>query len=427
MHHFQLETRTITPLFSKGLNRRGNDFQFELLPQSVKGTLRFWFRALLPNVIDIHRYGETKKPYLGMKKAEEVVFGSTQRRSAFDLMVEYDAGAVKKLGEFRPNKRGQQKFSSSLFGTYSGAGHASYGMAPSNFGDPISSYLSPNSEISFQFVLKSQPNPEVWEEFLTGLFRVVCHVGGLGAKSRNGYGSLELTNTQGGMQRKPPEIIADFRNTLSPLLSDFGGFHFQPTSLGGVPEFPVLEEKSLYMIKNLQVQGWLKGMNNFFDSHLDMNDQKKYRGFYAKMKTKALRELNGEDCVQTVRSALFDHGVSPNAFEHSVFGPSILGLPLLYQGIGSDSNHVGRGIATLKNAEGRKASPLHFTFHESRRTGNMILVMLLLPSQITAKRNQAGQPLLTLEAGNRSFSVLGNEDFEGLQQIIRDTTLEVEA
>ncbi|HPB87731.1 MAG TPA: type III-B CRISPR module RAMP protein Cmr1, partial [Thermotogota bacterium] len=83
MQTIELTLQFNTPVFARG----GSD-GFEITPQSIKGIMRFWYRALLPNVIDIHRCGKDTKPYCGMKRAEELLFGSTTQRSLFDVEVE---------------------------------------------------------------------------------------------------------------------------------------------------------------------------------------------------------------------------------------------------------------------------------------------------------------------------------------------------
>jgi CRISPR-associated protein Cmr1 len=42
--------KTVTPMYN---SRGGNEFS--LLPQSIRGVMRFWFRAVLPRVIDVKK------------------------------------------------------------------------------------------------------------------------------------------------------------------------------------------------------------------------------------------------------------------------------------------------------------------------------------------------------------------------------------
>ena len=69
MYKAQFELEAITPIFMRGADQS----QAEIRASSIKGLMRWWFRALVGSY-----FGDDVE---GLRKAEEYVFGSTKRRS----------------------------------------------------------------------------------------------------------------------------------------------------------------------------------------------------------------------------------------------------------------------------------------------------------------------------------------------------------
>ncbi len=76
MYKAEFELEAITPIFMRGANQR----EAELRASSIKGLMRWWFRALAGNY-----FGDNIK---GLREAESYVFGDTERRSRVLIFVE---------------------------------------------------------------------------------------------------------------------------------------------------------------------------------------------------------------------------------------------------------------------------------------------------------------------------------------------------
>ena len=148
MQTITFECEVITPMFLAG----ADGVTPELRPASIKGALRFWWRAL--------------NGHLGldeMRRIEGNVFGSTSQRSALIIMIEqhlrYDGVSKKSL---LPHKGGS---------------------------------TTPNFSINESFTLKLSLTREDRGMDIGGvksLFILTCVLGGLGKRSRRGFGGFKI-------------------------------------------------------------------------------------------------------------------------------------------------------------------------------------------------------------------------------------------
>jgi len=176
MEKILFDIETITPMFLGG-----SDGEAELRPPSVKAALRFWWRALNGNL-----------PLTQLHEKESKLFGGSgelEGKSKFNISIKKTSVATKttyktfpeKFGDgpawYAPNKR------ANIF-VYLG-----YGMYD-NKNNIWKKYIDPGSK--FQVII-STFNKEIIDE-IKFVFRVFATFGGLGAKSRNGYGQFNLIN-----------------------------------------------------------------------------------------------------------------------------------------------------------------------------------------------------------------------------------------
>ena len=75
MRKIVFECETITPMFMYGADGK----TAELRPASIKGVMRFWWRAMNGNL-----------PLDELKKQEGEIFGSTEKRSSFSIKIKHD-------------------------------------------------------------------------------------------------------------------------------------------------------------------------------------------------------------------------------------------------------------------------------------------------------------------------------------------------
>lgn len=427
MQTIELTLQFNTPVFARG----GSD-GFEITPQSIKGIMRFWYRALLPNVIDIHRCGEDTKPYCGMKRAEELLFGSTTQRSLFDVEVE-TRGMKQDYGTWVINPKGKPVFTPKESATASGANYAAYGMSPSKKGEMIRKYLTPGSQAILTFVFRKKSLTEEMRDFFLHLWGVISMFGGIGAKSRKGYGSFDIITVKVNgevydyslVRTLFPKDLQDVLDIVSTSMSDLLGqldtnnaILFSPQPIPTVPAFPVLCNNCWFFRKKVENSDWKAVLEKVFWGKGIMG-KRSYEGIfnvYRTVKIKRLRLKNGvdRDGVRVVREIIYR---LPPRFQHDNWevATTIFGLPLLYQNIGSTDDTTGPHTGEVNNPTGRKASPLFVSIH--KKNNNSFAFLLLIPSQISNLRTKDNKPILTVKPSTPEpeQTVLGNEDFADLK------------
>lgn len=159
MEELSYRCEVITPMFVAGADQE----TAELREASIKGLLRFWWRAT-------SEFGKLKQ----MKEREEEVFGSTQEKSRIHIL----------LSEKRiiPSDK-------KLKGDDDGR--------PAKFRGDILKYLSygcqdrPYIQPGSRFNMKIRLLPEYRKEIERALYAFYWF-GGIGAKSRNGFGSFAI-------------------------------------------------------------------------------------------------------------------------------------------------------------------------------------------------------------------------------------------
>lgn len=159
-----------TPIFLGGAD---NQSTAELRPTSIKGALRFWFRA-----INYGKYQDYKK----VKKAEDEIFGSTSSQSEFflklnsdDVKVEDDATKIKRL------------FAAPEIG------YLGYGLyQDTRRQQSYRPYLIPEQTFTIELLLKPRIEDPLVSENLIKAIKALGLFGGLGSRNRRGFGSITL-------------------------------------------------------------------------------------------------------------------------------------------------------------------------------------------------------------------------------------------
>ena len=186
-----------------------------------------------------------------------------------------------------------------------------------------------------------------------------------------------------------------------------------------VPDFPIIDSNCFTKQICLGTKDMIKAFEEIYFIPGEKNTKTEEYGYYMQVKKRKLRRINGNDSVDLIRKAIFNKEIPK-----SKIGPTILGLPLVYQMIDKEKTRTGDGIATINNNTGRKASPLHITFHK-KTDGNYYCYLLLIPSKISEDK-----PILDAKTKEnsknrneqeREFKIIGNEDFEELQRFINES------
>jgi len=162
MESITFNCKVITPMFLAGADGRTP----ELRAPSVKGAMRFWWRAMNGHLVEKK---DGKWDYSKLKEEEGKIFGDTKRRSSFSIVVE----EVSSMEEFEFNT----EFSPEIqYFQYSLVHHNDRkGIKP-----------------GFRFDINiSAFNREALKE-AAYLLWVLSHYGGLGTRARRGAGGFSI-------------------------------------------------------------------------------------------------------------------------------------------------------------------------------------------------------------------------------------------
>ncbi len=223
-----ISLRVITPLFLYGANQK----KPEIRAASVRGQLRYWFRAI--EGARIIRLDE-------LWEAESAVFGSTAGGSSVSIRF-YPNGDLKTnkypMLPHRPDKKGQ-----------------SWQEA-----------ISPGQKLTLEIV--SQPGNEKISPTIMRTLGIWLLLGGIGKRSRRMFGALEVRLP--GKQEEPEGLA----NYIGKLLRTAIG---EPLDLPHPPEFPTLHpEYSRVVVGTKGELNWEALMRDLF---LNLLRSPKYKPF----------------------------------------------------------------------------------------------------------------------------------------------------
>lgn len=174
----ELECEVITPLFLGGADPQNA----EMRAPPIKGALRFWWRAV-SGIEDIE----------SLAKNEGEIFGNTKRKSSVSIRIEA-INATPVLYNLPEGKKvpveGKTYPASIIY-------YLAYGLFTYKKGEGNvfkNKFFPPQS--SFKIVVKYPTN---MENEIDHAIRAMMSFGGLGARSRNGFGSLHCAALGNGM------------------------------------------------------------------------------------------------------------------------------------------------------------------------------------------------------------------------------------
>jgi CRISPR-associated protein Cmr1 len=209
---------TITPLFLTGADPRGEP---ELRVASIRGALRFWLRALLGGVIGDSNLNE-------LRQAEAAVFGST------------DTGASPVVVRvLNLPKHSSVPFSALTGWNPSSKSYAQPGIAYLFFAargthnEPERKAIPAGSSFELELSLRAGVQDQDALLKAYAALWLLTHLGGLGARSRRGAGSLQVTQVQGDVAdsalpslevraKTPGELQEELQKGLRQLRNSIG-------------------------------------------------------------------------------------------------------------------------------------------------------------------------------------------------------------
>lgn len=171
---------TVTPLFLGGANPRGTP---ELRAPSVRGALRYWLRAALGGVI-----GDSN--LTGLRTLEQAVFGSSDYGSSISVQLREGARRLRDQREsILPHKRRGQR----------------------------NAYASGQT---FELTLR-QPRGDdliVWNMACVSLSLAITF-GGIGLRSRRGYGTLRVVDASPPILAKSPSTLGGWKTHVEQVVA----------------------------------------------------------------------------------------------------------------------------------------------------------------------------------------------------------------
>lgn len=189
--------RVTTPLFLGGPSPRD---MAELRPPSLKGLLRFWFRAVaLPRLSN----------WQAVSRMEKDLFGSTEGQAAFLL-------SVQKLEGLTMVEAGRK------WGRQDGLSYLGYGLLDNEW-RTVRAYLEEGGRFALRLIFRHPVSPEQVEVVIQAV-RALGLFGGAGARARKGFGSLTLESLyrDGEEQWQTPRSVAELRSQIQTLLRELG-------------------------------------------------------------------------------------------------------------------------------------------------------------------------------------------------------------
>ncbi|MEW6276669.1 MAG: type III-B CRISPR module RAMP protein Cmr1 [Bacillota bacterium] len=174
----KFECEVLTPLFLGGADPRLNP---ELRASSVRGALRYWFRALVggSNLISYRSVDEIER----LNREEEQVFGSTERGSPVSVIVIPEAKPA--IVQFQKERTGKDY----LFWSMAASGPREN---PARY-QPAREYIQPGTR--FQVKLRTHFHGGALKKAVVALW-LLANLGALGARANRGAGSIQATVEQ---------------------------------------------------------------------------------------------------------------------------------------------------------------------------------------------------------------------------------------
>jgi len=364
MKTMTVKCQVLTPIIS----RKDESGTFDLSPQSVKGVLHFWFRAVAPRVIDIYKVNLSalskeereifeKEKYAGLKYLEEQLFGSQRMKAPFGVWVEYNQNDCKQLFYHDTPDR---------FLGGDSIKYALHGLSRRIL------YFRADSTFDLNFTFKDQLISNV----ILSILRLAGFVGGLGAKTTKGFGKFLVLDQKKSIF-KEQDMASLIRQLVSDVEQNLKVFIENAKNINNKPLKDVL-------ILNQNTQKRLYDFPNFCDGSfkiIDTGVQARYfsevmsklfvltedrKGWYKTVKFELRKATNnGNDCVETLKDILNNPSKAKNV--RLEIPPAALGMPLVYY---FPDTRITVTFAPCGSEKiGRKQSPLRFVLQQTNDRG----------------------------------------------------------
>lgn len=199
----EADFRIVTPMFIGDAKQEAHDVR----PPSLKGALRFWWRALNWGRMLATVSGDTDKALIALHNREAKLFGlaagdKTGGQGVFLLTLKQ---AVKAEDQGFPSMSGAQLY---LLGQ---------GLGSFKEGNHTTRSALISGTFSASLIFRPDTKAEDQQSVAEALFAFGL-LGGLGSRARHGMGSVSLTGWQGG-EFSVPQTTADYGKAIKGLLT----------------------------------------------------------------------------------------------------------------------------------------------------------------------------------------------------------------
>jgi CRISPR-associated protein Cmr1 len=189
---------TVTPLFLGGADPKQSA---ELRAPSIKGALRFWYRAINPEYW----------------KDESKIFGSTDTgQGAFLMRLSNPVTASEQWNKNYYKALNKDEHLGPAF-IKNGITYLGYSL---DMKGNTKRFISPATTINIQLVLRQNPESHLKNALLASIW-LLGHIGGLGSRSRRGFGTVALKEWSWNGETVDILRVAHGANTPAAWLSTF--------------------------------------------------------------------------------------------------------------------------------------------------------------------------------------------------------------
>ncbi|MBI3650822.1 MAG: type III-B CRISPR module RAMP protein Cmr1 [Acidobacteria bacterium] len=332
--------KLITPLFGGGVEPGVNDDVTLISGKAIRGHLRFWWRATRGGRMEFE--GDLKK----MKDAEEIIWGAASTKDKpRPSLVQIEVDVTNKGSKEYPYDRSRKETGIPLY--------AAFPLQPtSNDRDSGAKAKFVSMEVAFTLTISFPQNYAkdieaalwAWETF-----------GGIGARTRRGFGAIQLENVNGQTIARPDKVAT--RNEISPMLNE----QLKKYVVDGEwpDDVPHLSQDALFEVTDFE-QDALHCWNNLIEKLKEFRQQRnpgrerRIPGRSKWSEPEAIREITKQRSPKHQKT-------EPNFVK---FPRAAFGLPIVFQFKDQDKRNPsnpnadpGKTLLGLTNSE-RLASPL---------------------------------------------------------------------
>lgn len=188
MNHLDFQCEVLTPLFLGGAEARARP---ELRAPSLRGAMRYWYRAILGGSTLISSDNLEESPLKRLKRHETEIFGDTERSSAIAVLVRADKPT--EIETFQKDRAIRTEDDSFL---PTGKDYLLWSMAASGHPgtpryQPAREYIKPGSAFTVQLRSRGPQKKDALEKAAAALW-LVANLSALGSRANRGAGSIEI-------------------------------------------------------------------------------------------------------------------------------------------------------------------------------------------------------------------------------------------